>query len=145
MRRLHWSSNYAYNVGNAIALLCWSKKEALNTFPGSPAQLLEEPDLSAMRTPAVVACMLFSVSNGVGVGEDESCLLMRTMPTKASIQQRPSKTYRAIITPKVTLSSSTMKVEMLTASSNVARVRRGMLIRQSSRSPGCYGVSSCIN
>ena len=98
-----------------------------------------------MRPPAVVAGMPFSVSNGVGVGEDESCLLMRTMPIKASIQQRPSKTYRAIIVPKVTLKFGSMKVAMLTARSNVERIRRGMLIRQSSRSPGCYGVSSCIN
>ena len=111
----------------------------------SPAQLVEEPDLSAMRPPAAVACLL-SVSDGVGVGDDESCLLMRTMPIKASDQQRPSKNSRAIIKPKVMFKlSSTMKVVMLTASSNVERVRRGMLIRQSCRSPGCHGISSRSN
>ena len=71
----------------------------------SPSQLLEEPDLSAMRPPIVVACVL-SVSNGVGMGKDEFKLLMRKMPINGSNQQRPSKTYRAIIRPILSLKLS---------------------------------------
>ena len=56
----------------------------------------------------VVACVV-SMSNGDDMGKDEFKVLMRKMPIKGSNQQRPSKTYRAIIKPILSLKlSSTM-------------------------------------